>query len=44
MLKRLLFEKTNCGELRGGFISDEQFEKDDPQSLSNNILEYQLIL
>jgi hypothetical protein len=33
-----------CGELRGGFVSDEQFGKDSPQALNNNILEYELIL
>jgi hypothetical protein len=35
---------SSCGELRGGFVSDEQFGKDNPQALSNNILEYELIL
>jgi hypothetical protein len=33
-----------CGDLRGGFVSDEQFGKDSPQTLNNNILEYELIL
>lgn len=32
------------GELMGGFISQEDFGKDDPIYLNNNILEYQLIL
>ncbi len=32
------------GEMKGGFIDDEDFQKDAPQSLYNNILEYQLIL
>jgi len=32
------------GELKGGFIENEDFEKDDPQYLSNNVLEYQLIM
>ena len=32
------------GELRGGFISNENFGKDEPQSLHNNILQYELIL
>ena len=32
------------GEMKGGFIANESFGKDDPQSLSNNILEYELIL
>jgi len=35
---------TTCGDLRGGFVSDEQFGKDSPQALNNNILEYELIL
>lgn len=37
-------KNSSCGELRGGFVSDEQFSKDNPQTLSNNILEYELIL
>jgi len=37
-------KKTTCGEIKGGFIDDEQFGKDTPQSLSNNILQYELIL
>lgn len=32
------------GEIRGGFISNEDFGKDEPQTLENNILEYELIL
>lgn len=32
------------GEMKGGFITNESFGKDAPQSLSNNILEYELIL
>lgn len=32
------------GQMKGGFISNESFGKDDPQYLSNNILEYELIL
>jgi hypothetical protein len=32
------------GKIKGGFIANEDFGKDDPQTLSNNILEYQLIL
>lgn len=32
------------GKIKGGFITNEYFGKDDPQSLSNNILEYELIL
>jgi hypothetical protein len=36
--------QTTCGTLKGGFISDESFGKDNSQSLSNNILEYELIM
>lgn len=32
------------GELKGGFIANEDFGKDDPQYLSNNVLEYKLIM
>jgi hypothetical protein len=32
------------GEIKGGFISNEEFGKDEAQSLANNILEYELIL
>lgn len=32
------------GELRGGFIANEDFGKDAPQYLSNNVLEYELIM
>jgi len=32
------------GTMKGGFLEDEHFGKDDPQRLSNNILEYTLIL
>lgn len=32
------------GKMKGGFITNEDFGKDDPQTLRNNILEYQLIL
>lgn len=32
------------GEINGGFITNEDFGKDEPQSLYNNILEYELIL
>lgn len=31
-------------EMRGGFITDESFGKDDPQYISNQILTYELIL
>jgi hypothetical protein len=37
-------KKTTCGELKGGFLSNEVFGKDEPQYLNNNILEYELIL
>lgn len=39
-----IMKKTTCGDLKGGFISDEQFGKDDPQSISDGILTYELIL
>ncbi len=32
------------GKIKGGFITNEDFGKDDPQSLQNNVLEYELIL
>ncbi|KMQ68858.1 hypothetical protein ACM39_06115 [Chryseobacterium sp. FH2] len=32
------------GEIKGGFISEEHFGKDDPQNLFNNELVYELIL
>ena len=32
------------GALKGGFISEEHFGKDEVQYLENNILEYELIL
>lgn len=31
-------------EVKGGFVTDEYFGKDDPQLLENSILEYELIL
>jgi len=37
-------KESSCGTIKGGFISNEDFGKDTPQSLSNNILEYELIL
>lgn len=39
-----VMKQTSCGTLKGGFIEDESFGKDSPQNLSNNILEYELIL
>lgn len=35
---------TDCKTLKGGFIASESFGKDSPQTLSNNILNYELIL
>lgn len=32
------------GELKGGFITNEEVGKDDEQTLYNNVLEYQLVL
>ena len=32
------------GKLKGGFIRNESFGKDEPQYLSNNVLQYELIL
>ena len=37
-------KNTSCGELNGGFLADEHFGKDVPQSLYNQILSYELIL
>lgn len=37
-------KQAYCGDLKGGFISNEIFGKDSPQYLSNNILTYELIL
>lgn len=37
-------KEMKSGEMKGGFITNESFGKDDPQYLSNNILEYELIL
>jgi len=39
-----VMKQTDCGMLKGGFIANEDFGKDSPQTLSNNILEYELIL
>ena len=39
-----IMKKTNCGVLKGGFISNEVFGKDALQSLNNNILSYELII
>lgn len=37
-------KKAGCGKLKGGFVSGEHVDKDDPQYLSNAILSYELIL
>ncbi|HMQ08559.1 MAG TPA: hypothetical protein PKC30_14765 [Saprospiraceae bacterium] len=37
-------KQTVCGPLKGGFISNEVFGKDNPDRLYNNILTYELIL
>ena len=37
-------KEMKSGEMRGGFITDESFGKDDPQYISNQILTYELIL
>ncbi len=39
-----LMKSTSKCELKGGFVSEESFGKDDPQILTNSILEYELIL
>lgn len=39
-----IMKETDCGTLKGGFVASEQIGKDSPQSLNNNILEYELIL
>jgi hypothetical protein len=35
---------TTCGLLKGGFVNSESFGKDDPQTLNNSILTYELVL
>jgi hypothetical protein len=37
-------KQTSCGMLKGGFISNESFDKDLPQFLRNEVLTYELIL
>jgi hypothetical protein len=39
-----VMKQTDCGTLKGGFIANEDIGKDDPQSLINSILTYELIL
>ncbi|MDR2410446.1 MAG: hypothetical protein LBE13_20365 [Bacteroidales bacterium] len=38
-----IMKETPEGIIKGGFVSDETFGKDDPQVLEDEILEYQLI-
>lgn len=33
----------SCSDLKGGFISDTAFGKDDPQELNNDVLIYSLV-
>jgi len=37
-------KELECDVLKGGFVADELFSKDAPQSLENSILSYELIL
>jgi hypothetical protein len=37
-------KNTDKGLVKGGFVTKEHFSKDNPQTLNNNILEYELIL
>ena len=37
-------ESQTCSNLKGGFISEVTFGKDSPQTLSNTVLSYELIL
>jgi hypothetical protein len=37
-------KKTDCGNINGGFITQEHFGKDKPQELRSTILTYELIL
>lgn len=39
-----LMTQTSCGTLKGGFVAEESFGKDGPQSLFGTILSYELIL
>ena len=39
-----LMKTAPCGEIKGGFISNESFGKDDPQTLYDTVLTYELIL
>lgn len=37
-------KNMKSGQMKGGFITNESFGKDDPQYLNNNVLTYKLIL
>ena len=37
-------ETSEDGKMKGGFIANEDFQKDEPQELNNEKLEYILIL
>jgi hypothetical protein len=39
-----VMKELDCGVLRGGFIANESFSKDNPQKLDNAVLSYELIL
>lgn len=39
-----VMKETDCGSLKGGFVSGEDFSKDEAQILNNTILNYELIL
>jgi hypothetical protein len=39
-----IMKETANGTIKGGFIEDESFGKDDPQILNSQILQYELIL
>jgi hypothetical protein len=39
-----VMKNSSCGIIKGGFINNESFGKDDPVTLYNNVLTYELIL
>lgn len=39
-----IMKETDCGIVKGGFVDNELFSKDDSQSLNNEIITYELIL
>jgi len=39
-----IMKQTVCGNIIGGFISEESFGKDEPQDLNNGRLQYTLVL